>query len=168
MVCEFLKNLDVEVLAYDPFYSSGKASDLGVSLVSLEDLFKESDVVSLHTPWLPETERMIKGEHFRLMKHGASFINTARGAIVDEVEMIDVLRERSDITAVLDVTYPEPPVPTSPLFSLENVFLTPHIAGSLNEECRRMGHYAVDELERYLKGEKLMYGISREQFMNMA
>lgn len=168
MVCEYLKSLDVEVLAYDPFISEERASELGASLVSLERLFRECNIISLHSPWLPETEGMIKKEYFEMMRPGASFINTARGAIVHEEGMIEVLEKRSDITAVLDVTYPEPPEPTSPLFTLDNVFLTPHIAGSMNDECRRMGAYAADELERYIKGEKLLYRISRKQFSTMA
>ncbi|MDX1358935.1 MAG: NAD(P)-dependent oxidoreductase, partial [Clostridia bacterium] len=106
--------------------------------------------------------------HFELMRQGAAFINTARGAIVDEPGMIDVLNKRPDITAVIDVTHPEPPSADSPLFTLDNVFLTPHIAGSMNEECRRMGKYAVDELIRYLNGEPLKYQITEEQFRTMA
>jgi phosphoglycerate dehydrogenase-like enzyme len=97
------------------------------------------------------------------MKPGASFINTARGAIVREGEMIEVLRARPDLFAVLDVTYPEPPAPDSPLYTLPNVILTPHIAGSMDGECRRMGRYMVEELRRYVKGEPLRWGISRER-----
>jgi phosphoglycerate dehydrogenase-like enzyme len=168
MVCEFLKSLDVSILAYDPFFPEDDAAMLGVTMVSLEELFRQCNVVSLHAPWLPQTEKMIKREHFELMKQGAAFINTARGAIVDETGMIDILKKRPDITAVIDVTHPEPPSADSPLFTLDNVFLTPHIAGSMNEECRRMGKYAVDELKRYLNGEPLKYQITEEQFHTMA
>jgi phosphoglycerate dehydrogenase-like enzyme len=79
-------------------------------LISLEDFFRRSDVVSLHTPWLPEMLGMINGAHFACMKQDASFINTARGAVVREQEMIEVLQQRPDLYVVLDVTYPEPPV----------------------------------------------------------
>jgi len=120
-------------------------------------------VVSLHTPWLKETEKMITGEHFRMMKPDASFINTARGAVIDEPAMVEVLAEREDITAVLDVTYPEPPKPGSPLYTLPNVVLTPHIAGSMDRECQRMGQYAVDECRRFLAGEPLQWQITREK-----
>ncbi len=168
LVCEKAKQLDVDVIAYDPYVSENEMKKLGVRPVSLEEIFQKSHVVSLHAPWIRETEGMIRGCHFESMMRGASFINTARGAVVNEDEMISVLKKRSDITAVLDVTYPEPPVKGSALYELENVFLTPHIAGSLDDECRRMGRYAVDELERYLSGEKLQYRVTELIFSKMA
>jgi phosphoglycerate dehydrogenase-like enzyme len=115
-----------------------------------------------------ETEGMITGEHLAMMKPNATFINTARGAVVREDEMIEVLQQRPDLFAILDVTYPEPPEPGSPLYTLPNVVLTPHIAGSLDNECRRMGKYAVTELRRYLNGEPPLWGITREQAAKLA
>ncbi len=135
---------------------------MGVELVSLDEACARADVVSLHTPWLKETEKMITGAHFRAMKQGATFLNTARGAVVDEPAMVEVLTERPDLFAVLDVTHPEPPAPDSPLYTLPNVILTPHIAGSMHNECRRMGQYAVDECRRYLAGEPLRWQVTRE------
>lgn len=102
------------------------------------------------------------------MKPYASFINTARGAIVNEDEMIAVLQNREDITAILDVTYPEPPTPTSPLYTLENVVLTPHIAGSENAECGRMGAYMLAEFKNYLHGKPLQWEVTKEKFDFMA
>ena len=167
-VCEFLKDFDVKVIAYDPYISSEKAAKLNVELCELDEVFRQAEVVSLHAPLLPETEGMITGEHFKLMKENATFINTARGAVVNEPEMIAVLQERSDIYAVLDVTYPEPPAADSPLYDLLNVVLTPHIAGSIGRECRRMGRYMVNELERYVAGQPLKWSITREQIKIMA
>ncbi len=167
-VCALLRPFDLKVLAYDPFVSPDAAADLCVELCSLDDLFRRADVVSLHTPWLKETEGMITGAHFAAMKHDASFINTARGAVVNESEMIAVLQARTDIQAVLDVTYPEPPAAGNPLYSLPNVVLTPHIAGSMDGECRRMGDTMLDELRRYLAGEPLRWGISRERAKTLA
>ncbi|MDM5340371.1 hydroxyacid dehydrogenase [Fictibacillus enclensis] len=154
-VCELLEPFDVKVIAYDPYVSEEAAGSLGVELCSLEEVFQRADVVSLHTPLLDETRGMITGQHISLLKPNASFINTARGAIVREDEMIEVLMHREDITAVLDVTYPEPPLPASPLFTLPNVVLTPHIAGSKGSECARMGQSMLDEYQRYLKNEPL-------------
>ena len=168
MVCRHLQGFDLNVIAYDPFVNEADAADLGVELCSLEDVFRRADVVSLHTPWLPETEGMITGEHFAMMKQGATFLNTARGAIVREREMIEVLQRRDDLFAVLDVVWPEPPVPGSPLYTMQNVVLTPHIAGSLNDECRRMGRIVVDEVGRFVRGEPLHWAISREQAAIMA
>ena len=115
----------VRVLAYDPFLTPETAAELNVESVGLEELFRSCDVVSLHTPWLPETVGMITGAHLASMKANATFINTARGAIVNEPEMIAVLQQRSDLFALLDVTYPEPPAAGSPLYSLPNVLLNP-------------------------------------------
>ena len=159
-----LRHFHLRVVAYDPFLSFGEAAKLGIELVSLEDLFETADVVSLHSPLLPETEGMIRAHHFARMKVGAAFINTARGALVNEPEMIDVLGRRPDLHALLDVTWPEPPPSESPLYDLPNVILTPHIAGALGNECRRLGAMAVDEFERYGQGLPLM-GQVREEMM---
>ena len=111
---------------------------------------------------------MITGEHLASMKANAAFINTARGAVVREDEMVEVLRQRPDLYAILDVTYPEPPEPGSPLYTLPNVVLTPHIAGSMDNECRRMGRYAIEDCRRYLAGEPLQWQITREQAATLA
>ncbi len=167
-VCRLLQPFDVRIIAYDPFIAAADAAELGVELVDLEALFENAAVVSLHTPNLPETRGMIKGCHFARMQKNATFINTARGAVVNEPEMIEVLLERPDLQAVLDVTSPEPPVEGSPLYSLDNVVLTPHIAGSMDAECRRMGNYMRQELERYLAGDPLQWQVTREMAAKMA
>jgi phosphoglycerate dehydrogenase-like enzyme len=158
---KLLAPFELNVLVYDPFLTDVEAAELGVENVTLDQLFRRSDVVSLHTPLRPETDRMITGEHLASMKQGATFINTARGAIVREEEMIQVARHRSDLQFVLDVTDPhEPPVPDSPLYELPNVVLTPHIAGSAGGECRRLGRYMVQELERFVAGEPLKWAVT--------
>ncbi|MEZ4615132.1 MAG: hydroxyacid dehydrogenase [Caldilineaceae bacterium] len=168
MVCEHLRRFDLNVIAYDPYVTAEDAAKLGVTLVALDELFTRADVVSLHAPWIDDTVGMITGAHLAAMKEGATFINTARGAIVREEEMIAVLQQRSDLLAILDVTYPEPPVTGSPLYTLPNVILTPHIAGSMDAECQRMGQIVVDELRRYLAGEPLQWAISQQQAAIMA
>lgn len=152
---DLLRPFDLDLVAYDPAVDPEAARRLGVRLLSLDEVFRLSMVVSCHTPWLPETERMIRGRHFEQMPQGATFLNTARGAVVAEDEMIAVLRSRPDLTAVLDVTHPEPPDPDSPLYELENVVLTPHLAGSLGGECGRMGRLMTKELGRHLAGRAL-------------
>jgi phosphoglycerate dehydrogenase-like enzyme len=163
LVRERLRPFDLRVLVYDPFLTAEEAVALGVTPASLPELFRTADVVSLHAPWLKETEGLITGAMLDTMKPGATFINTARGAIVREAEMIDVLQRRVDLTAVLDVTHPEPPLLGSPLYTLSNVFLTPHIAGSTDNECRRMGRYMIDELDRYLAGQPLKWQVTEAQ-----
>lgn len=167
-VNELLQHFDVNVLVYDPFVNQEEAAELNVELCSLMEVFERSDIVSLHTPLLPETIGLVKGEHFRAMKDNANFINTARGAIVKEAEMIEVLKTRPDITAILDVTYPEPPVNDSLLYELPNVIITPHIAGSEGAECGRMGAYMLEEFKRYLNDEQLKWQITKEKFDVMA
>ncbi len=168
LVCELLRPFDVHVIVYDPFTSAADASELGAELCPLAEVFRRANVVSLHTPNLSETRGMITGEHLASMKQYSMFINTARGAVVRQGDMIDVLKKRPDITAVLDVTHPETFESDAPLLSLENVIRTPHIAGSMGPECRRLGEYMVQELRRYLNGEPLKWGVTRERFAVMA
>jgi len=167
-VAQMLRQLDVKVLAYDPFCPPHVAKELGVTLVPLEEVFARSRVVSLHAPWLKETEGLITGALLSSMPPGGTFINTARGAIVNEPEMIAVLQARPDFTAVLDVTWPEPARADSPLYDLPNVILTPHIAGSQQGECARMARYMIDEYHRFLHGEPLQWSVSREAAARMA
>jgi len=168
MVVERLRAFHVNVIAYDPFLTEEAAQKLGVQSCSLEEIFARADVVSCHTPWLKETEGMLRKEHFSQMKQGATFINTARGAVVNEPDLIEVLTERPDLFALLDVTWPEPPVAGSPFYELPNVVLTPHIAGSLGNECHRMAQYMIEEADRVLANEPLRHAITREQSQRMA
>jgi phosphoglycerate dehydrogenase-like enzyme len=111
---------------------------------------------------------MVTGNLLRSMKGGSTFINTSRGALVREAEMIEVLSERPDLTAVLDVTDPEPPVAGSPLYILPNVVLTPHIAGSRGAEVRRMADWMLDECGAWLSGHPVRYEVTRENLSRMA
>lgn len=163
LVRERLRPFEVRVAAFDPFLTEDEARRLEVERMELDDLFSSCDVVSIHTPLLPETRGMIGGPELRRMRPRATLINTARGAILREPELIQVLRERRDLQAVLDVTDPEPAAPTSPLRTLPNVVLTPHLAGSVGPERRRLGAAMVEELERYLRGEPLRRELSPER-----
>lgn len=168
-VVELLKPFDMKVIAYEPFARGGLAEELGIELVSLEECFRRGDVVSLHAPNLPSTRGMIRGEHFAAMKENATFINSARGAIVDAQGMFEVLGRRGDLTAVVDVCDPtEPPEEGSPFYTLPNVVLTPHIAGSMGNEVERMAAYMIDECERLLRGEALKYEVSERMLETMA
>lgn len=161
LVAAHLAHFDVAVSAYDPFAAPDLASSSGVRLATLNEVFATSDVVSIHTPLLPETEGLIDGRLLESMKHGATVINTARGAVVNEPELVDVLTRRPDLTAVLDVTWPEPPPRDSPLFELPNVQLTGHLAGAHGMECARMGELVAEELERLTVGLPLLHAVDR-------
>ena len=169
MVIERLKTLEkVDILVFDPFLPDEKAEQLGVRKCSLETIFEECDVISNHLANNSETVGIINKTHFSKMKPCSSFINTGRGAQVVEADMIEALKRDSSISAVLDVTFPEPPEKDSPLYTLDNVFLTPHIAGSLGNEVHRMGEYMLDELRAYDSGKPVKYSVSLEMLKTMA
>ncbi len=168
LVRKRLHALDVQVLVYDPFLTVEQARADGMQKVGLEELFARSDAVSVHTPNLLETQKLIKGRHLESMRPGAFFLNTARGEVVDESAMIAVLQQRPDLQVLLDVTHPEPPETHSPLYDLPNVVLTPHIAGSIGVECERMGQAMVDEFLRYKAGDDLQWAINAEDSRRIA
>ena len=168
LVRQRLRAHEVNVFVHDPYITDEEAAQEKIQRVELDELFTRCDVVSVHTPLLPETTGLITGAHLRQMKPGALFINTARGEIIDEPGMIGALRDRPDLQALLDVSTPEPPARDSPLYTLPNVVLTPHIAGSLGPECQRMGHAMVDEFERYLAGLPLRWEVTPERAALMA
>jgi phosphoglycerate dehydrogenase-like enzyme len=159
LVVKMLAPFGVRVITHDPFLAPEEAVRLGVTSVGLADLFALADVVSLHAPELANTRGMVTGALLRSMRPGATFINTSRGALVREGDLAAVLRDRPDLQAVLDVTEQEPLPPSSPLIGLENLVLTPHIAGSQGRECQRMGQHMVDELDRYLAGRPLLWQV---------
>lgn len=165
---DLLRPYDLKIAVYSTSLTPEQAEELDVQLCSLEEIFRISDVVSLHTPNLPQTRGMITGAHFEMMKKQATFINTARGAVVNEPEMAAALERRPDLMAILDVTDPEPPQPGSLLYALPNVIQTPHIAGSMSNECRRMGRYAVEDLRHYLNAEPLEWQLTRETAEKLA
>ncbi len=162
-VLKLLASFDVRTLAHDPSLDLEDARRLGVELVGLEELFRISDVVSLHLPATDLTHHMIGDGLLRSMKPGATLINTSRGAVIDENALIEVFTKREDVFAMLDVTNPDPPVSDSPLYDLPNVWLTPHIAGSVGRECLRMGDAMIDEARRFFRGEPLLHQLIRSQ-----
>ncbi len=167
-VAEQLKNYKLDVYAYDPFASEEKAKALNVTLASLEFIFENCQTISNHCANLPETQNLMNASLFNRMKKNATFINTGRGAQVVEADLIAALEAEPDRTAVLDVTFPEPPEENHPFYSLPNVFLTPHIAGSAGDECKRMGDYMAEEAMRYLNNEPLKYSVSLKMLETMA
>lgn len=149
LVADYLRGFDVEVLIYDPFIDSATVAGLGATQVDLEDLFRRSDVVSLHAPDVPATTGMVDATALALMRDGATFINTARPALVDE----DALRREllsGRLNAVLDVHDSLPQ--DDPLWQLPTVSITPHIAGSQGNELHRLASAAIDDVAAYAAG----------------
>ncbi|WP_370617008.1 hydroxyacid dehydrogenase [Mumia sp. Pv 4-285] len=148
---EMLSVLDVTILVADPTLDPETAADLGAELVSLDDLFIRSHVVSVHAPLLPETHHLVDRRLLSLMPDGATLINTARGPVVDH-EPLRAELTSGRLDAILDVTEPEPLPADDPLWTLPNVILTPHIAGSQGGELLRLGRAAVEEVRAFVEG----------------
>jgi len=152
-----LPQFDLKILAVDPYMTKAEADKLGVKLVTLEQAFARAYVVSNHLPDLPQLSGVLNRPLFSSMRRDATFINTGRGAQVNETDLIDVARERPDITSLLDVTTIEPPLPGSPFYQLPNVQMSSHIAGAMNGDLKRMGDFVVGEFERYVQGQPLRH-----------
>jgi phosphoglycerate dehydrogenase-like enzyme len=157
-VLELLRPFDFEVLLADPHVEADEAARLGARLVGLDALMAGADIVSVHAPDLPETRRLVNAERLAAMKDGAVLVNTARGSLVDTDALVAELAT-GRISAILDVTDPEPLPADSPLFDLPNLFLTPHVAGSQGNELARMGRFIVEEAERLAAGEPLLHAV---------
>jgi len=161
-VIELLKPFGAKILLYDPFVSKEGATEIGAEKVELNDLLMRSDIVSLHAPANKSTFHLLNGEGMALMKDEALLINTGRGTLIDEKALIEELK-KGRFFAFLDVTDPEPPALDNPLRALDNVIITPHIAGCI-ENCNQMGELAVEELRRFFAGEPAVYQITPEMF----
>lgn len=154
-----LRATELKVVVYDPFLSEAEAERSRVEKVGLDELFERSQAVSLHTPLLPETAGMITAQQLSRMRRNSVLINTARGGLIKQDELVEIARVRQDVQFILDVTTPEPLPADSPIHSLQNVFVTPHIAGSVGQECERMGQYMADELKRYVQKRPLLWSV---------
>ena len=168
LVIQMLRQYKLNVIVFDPFLSDEKARELGVSKCDLETLFERSFVVSNHLANNEKTQNMLSYDLFRRMRENAVFINTGRGAQVVEGDLVRILQERPDLTALLDVTYPEPPVEGHPFYTLPNCLLTPHIAGSAGDEVVRMAEYMEAEFANYLSGMPCQYEVSMKMLETMA
>ena len=150
-VIELLAPFSVTILVADPYLGDDEAERLGVERVEPAELMERCDVVSIHAPANDQTRHMIGAGLLGRLSDGAVLINTSRGSIIDEEALVEELA-KGRVFAFLDVTDPEPPASDSPLRRLENVVVTPHIAGCI-ENCHRMGELAVEEVRRYLTGQ---------------
>jgi phosphoglycerate dehydrogenase-like enzyme len=167
LVLDRLAALDVKLLLADPYVTTDEARALHAELVDPDELCRRSDVVSIHAPELPETYHLIDDRRLRLLRDGAAVINTARGSLVDT----DALARHcasGRISAVLDVTDPEPLPATHPLLHMPNVLVTPHIAGAQGRELRRLGEFAAEEVRRLVYGEPLRGQVHADQLARMA
>ncbi|MGB7161554.1 MAG: hydroxyacid dehydrogenase, partial [Tepidisphaeraceae bacterium] len=163
-----LRGLGVETWVFDPYLTAERAAAMDVERVtSLDDLLSSCRVIALHAPSTPQTYKMIGQRELALMKDGAILINTARSSLIDGHALLDELR-KGRISAALDVFDEEPLPVDSPLRSLTNVILTPHVASHTANTHFRQGELTVDEVERFVRGEPLKYAVTPEMLATMA
>jgi phosphoglycerate dehydrogenase-like enzyme len=166
-VLDRLRGYDARLLLHDPYLSAEQARSLGAHLVDLDRLCRDSDIVSLHAPELPETHHLLDARRLGLLHDGAIVVNTARGGLLDHAALAAQCAA-GRLDAVLDVTDPWPLPPGHPLWAMPNVFLTPHIAGSQGSELRRLGEFALAEIERYVAGAPLAGLVRAEDLARVA
>jgi len=168
LVIDLLKPFRLEVVVRSSHMSAEEAERLGVRTVSFEEAFAQGLVVSNHLANRPHTVGLLNYPLFAAMRPHAVFINTGRGAQVVEADLVRALNERPDLTALLDVTHPEPPEAGSPLYTLPNVWLSSHIAGSIGDEVVRMADYVLEEFRAWQEGRGLQYAVSLDMLDTMA
>jgi D-3-phosphoglycerate dehydrogenase len=154
MVARKLQGFDVNLIAYDKYPNEERAKELNVAFVSCEEVLRRSDVVSMHMPSLKETFKMMSHEQFAMMKPTAVFINTARGALVDEEALYAALKESRIAGAAIDVYQQEPVSPDNPLFGLNNIITTPHTAAETYETYRKVSLVTAQAVLDVLAGKK--------------
>lgn len=162
-----LRDYPLEIIVHDPMLTAERAAELDVVQVDLATLFGRSFIVSNHIPDLPSTRGTLGAPLFAAMREGATFINTGRGAQVIEDDLIAVLRDRTDLTALLDVTWPEPPTDDSALWNLPNVVISPHVGGTIGNEVSRLSACAIEEFEAWNAGRPLRYQVTAEVLRTM-
>jgi phosphoglycerate dehydrogenase-like enzyme len=161
-VLRLLKPFEMRYLATDPFLKPGEVADLGVELVSLETLMRQSDFVSVHCPLNAQTRGLIGERQLSWMKPTACFISGARGAIIDQAALYRTLAERRIRGAAMDVFEKEPPSKDEPLLKLDNVVLSPHTLCWTDECFLRMGESAIQSVLSVLSGEIPPHVVNRE------
>lgn len=167
LVIELLRPFDLEIVVADPYLDEASAATLGVQRIELDELLSTSDVVSIHAPELPSTRHLIDAPALARLGDGAVLINTARGSLVDHDALVTELAT-GRISAVLDVTDPEPLPGDAALRRLPNVFLTPHLAGSQGTEVTRMADLVLEEIARFGRGDRPRYPITGADLARIA
>ena len=165
-VVALLKPFGVRILTYDPYLSAERAAEIGVETRPLDDVLRESDIISNHAPITPETRHLIRARELGLLQDGAIIVNSARAWSIDQDALLAELRT-GRVWAALDVFEPEPLPEDSPFRGLPNVFLSPHRAGFTVETVEKQGTAAVEELARFFAGQPLRNQVRRESYAIM-
>ena len=165
---KLLHNFHVDVLVYDPTLTKEQIAELGAEKRELNELLAESDVISIHSPDIPQTRHIINKDNIGLLKDRVVIVNTARGTIFDEPYLIERLKEKKGMFACIDITEVEPPAADNELRFLDNVNLTPHLAGTANNGRRRIALHICEETDRFFAGEKMRTEVDRDMLSKMA
>jgi phosphoglycerate dehydrogenase-like enzyme len=153
-VARRLAAFEASVIYYDVIPAPDLEKDLGARRVSLDEVIREADIITLHLPLMPETRGLIGRKEFGLMKPTTVLLNTSRGPVVDEDALVEALQEKRIVGAGLDVFREEPLSGDSPLVKLDNVVLTPHVGGHSYEAWFRRSGFAWDNIKRVEAGEE--------------
>ena len=140
----------MEIVAHDPFVSTAVAKEQGIRLAKLEEVYAAADYLTLHVGLTPQTAGMINADSVKRMKRGVRLVNCARGELVDEAALAQAVKQGLVAGAALDV-FSDEPLKNSPLTAVENIILTPHIAGSTNEAQEAVGYQIAMQVKEYLK-----------------
>ncbi|MFA4875796.1 MAG: phosphoglycerate dehydrogenase [Methanoregula sp.] len=151
--------MDMKCVAYDPFITKERAAQLGVEMMSMADLFKVADVITVHTPLIPETKHVINAKSIATMKDGVRIINCARGGIIDEKALYDAIKSGKVAGAALDVFEEEPPT-ESPLLTLDQVIVTPHLGASTVEAQLNVAVSVAKQCIEVLNGRSAKYVVN--------
>jgi D-3-phosphoglycerate dehydrogenase len=154
-VSKYLAGFNCSLIAYDPLFNSDAAKELGVKEVTIDELLSKADIVSLHLPAAPSTVGMVNKEFISRMKKEAVIINTSRGPIIREADLVEALREGTIAGAALDVMETEPPEKENPLYCLRNVVLTPHCAWNTIEGSWRVAKEAAERVCELRDGKEI-------------
>ena len=162
-VAEIARGFGMEVEAYDPRLTQHEVDPLGVTLLPLEDVLRNADIVSLHATLTPETRHLLDDAHLAVMKRGVVIVNTSRGALIDDAALVRALRSGHVAGAALDVYDPEPLAADSILRGAPNVLLTPHLAASAREAQTRVALEIAEAVRAVLLNGDLSAAVNREE-----
>ncbi|NLC56138.1 MAG: C-terminal binding protein [Armatimonadetes bacterium] len=151
-VYEKLRSFGCDFLICDPYLSEERQRELGITVVDQETVFRNADLITIHTPLTEETRHLVNAKTLALMKPTAYLVNTSRGPMVDHQALAEALRNGTIAGAAIDVFDREPPEPDYPLFGLPNALLTPHLAWYSEDAAWRIREIIIEEVDRFVAG----------------
>ena len=163
-LARMISGFSVKIIAYDPFVKEAEPGQNVTFVDTLEELFEQSDIVSLHMPFMPSTAGIINKSLFDRMKSHAYLVNTCRGGVINEADLIDALKSGKLAGAGLDVLVEEPPKPEQPLMHMDNVYVTSHMGAASLESEYRSQVIIADNIKEFLEG-KLPESVRNKEFL---